>query len=59
MDVYDADGDRKLSVEELGELRRHLRGNWRMYDARVPPTSYAKWTPAMSERPDVYISDLS
>lgn len=47
------------SMEELGELRSRLRGNWRMYDARVPPNSFAKWTPAMSERPDVYISDLS
>lgn len=30
-----------------------------MYDARMPPPMYGRWVPSMSERPDVYISDVS
>jgi hypothetical protein len=30
-----------------------------MYDARMPPLIFGKWTPNMSTRPDVYISDIS
>lgn len=30
-----------------------------MYDARMPPQIYGKWVPSMSDRPDVYITDIS
>jgi DNA ligase-4 len=30
-----------------------------MYDPRTPPALFGKWSPKMSDRPDVYISDVS
>lgn len=30
-----------------------------MYDARAPPSYFGRWSPSMSERPDVYISDVT
>jgi hypothetical protein len=33
--------------------------NWKMYDARMPPSMFGKWNPSMQDRPDVYISDIS
>ena len=47
------------SIEELQRLRAKLRKNWKKYDARMPPHYYGKWTPSMSERPDVYLDDPS
>ena len=32
---------------------------WSMYDPRTPPSLFGKWSPKMSDRPDVYISDVS
>lgn len=30
-----------------------------MYDARMPPSLFGKWVPSMSDRPDVFITDIS
>ena len=30
-----------------------------MYDARMPPPLYGRWVPSMSDRTDVYITDIS
>ena len=30
-----------------------------MYDARMPPSLFGKWVPSMSDRPNVYITDVS
>lgn len=47
------------SMEELGKLRVLLKPYWKMYDARMPPPLYGRWVPSMSDRPDVYITDIS
>jgi hypothetical protein len=46
-------------MNELDTLRHKLRPYWKMYDARMPPSIFGRWTPNMSTRPDVYISDIS
>ena len=47
------------SMEELDALRQRLRPLWKMYDARAPPSYFGRWSPVMSDRPDVYISDVT
>lgn len=47
------------SIEELNKLRLKLKPYWKMYDARMPPTLFGRWVPSMSDRPDVYITDVS
>lgn len=32
---------------------------WTKYDARFPPPLYGKWVPSMSDRPDVYINNVT
>ena len=45
--------------DELNHLRHILKPYWRMYDARMPPSLFGRWVPSMSDRPDVYITDIS
>ena len=46
-------------MDELTQLRAKLRPYWSKYDARFPPALYGRWVPSMSDRPDVYINDVS
>ena len=45
------------TLQELGELRRKLRDNWKPF--RQSPDYWPKWTPGPGERPDYYIKDPS
>mmetsp|Transcript_60733 Transcript_60733/g.69397 ORF Transcript_60733/g.69397 Transcript_60733/m.69397 type:complete len:784 (+) Transcript_60733:504-2855(+) len=47
------------SVEELNKLRAMLKPHWKKYDPRILPSYFPNWTPAMTERPDVYVDDPS
>ena len=47
------------SMDELSKLRNQLKPYWKMYDARMPPALFGRWVPSMSDRPDVYITDVS
>lgn len=47
------------SMEELEQLRLKLKPFWAKYDARFPPPLFGRWVPSMSDRPDVYITDIS
>lgn len=45
------------SFEELSEIRAKLKDQWREYRGNVE--YFPRWSPAASERPDVYIKDPS
>lgn len=45
------------SLQELGELRRKLKDQWKPF--RTAPEYWPKWTPGPGERPDYYIKDPS
>ena len=47
------------NMETLSNIRNKLRPHWKKYDTKSPPFLYGKWTPAMGERPNVYIEDPS
>ena len=48
-----------MSFEDLNIVRNRLKNEWIKYDVKNPPQLFGNWAPAMSERPDVYISDPS
>ena len=46
-----------FSLDDLTLIRHKLKSNWKKYD--VNSKSFGDWTPAMSERPDAVISNIS
>ncbi len=45
------------NAEELELLRTRLKYSWKTFEAKKPPSIFANWIPAMSEKPDVYIDN--
>lgn len=44
---------------QLETIRTRMKGLWKKYDTRLPPKIFGNWTPAVKERPDVYVEDVS
>lgn len=44
---------------DLSNIRNKLRNKWKKYESRAPPSLFGQWTPAMADRPDVYLDDPS
>jgi DNA ligase-4 len=47
------------TIQQLETIRSWMKGLWKKYDTRLPPKLFGNWTPAIKERPDVYVEDVS
>jgi len=47
------------TIQQLETIRTRMKSLWKKYDPRLPPKLYGNWTPALKERPDVYVEDVS
>ncbi len=47
------------SMQQLDTIRTRMKSLWKKYDMRLPPKLYGNWSPAVKERPDVFVDDVS